>query len=299
MFSERFNLFLIRERTGKTLTLSLSSTILFSCCFAMALLLFANLYYFNNSSTNASLERQLADANALLIERQNQLVSIASDVVVMKENLERLQQFNSKLRVMVDMKESPIEVGVGSGRLENLDLGVIPLHRQELAARKIRTFLNDLTIESQLEEVSQQELLLGIRKNANMLAAMPSIMPSEGFITSGFGTRGSPFTEKIDFHKGIDIAAKTGTPILAPARGTVTFTGSGGSYGNTVEVSHGSGIVTKYAHCDEVFVVKGQKVNRYDLIASIGSTGRSTGPHLHYEVRVNGIPVDPMLYVLN
>ncbi len=299
MFSERFNLFLIRERTGKTFTLSISSTVFFSCCFALVLILFSNLFYFKSSSSNASLERQLEEANALLIERQNQLVAIASDIVTMKDNLERLQQFNSKLRIMVDMKEPPIEVGIGTGNLENLDLGVIPLHRQELAARKIRTFLNDLTVESQLEEIKQQELLLGIRKNSNMLAAMPSIMPMEGFITSGFGTRGSPFTEKIDFHKGVDVAAKTGTPIVAPARGTVTFTGSGGSYGNTLEISHGSGIVTKYAHLDEVFVVKGQKVNRYDLVASCGSTGRSTGPHLHYEVRINGIPVDPMLYVLN
>jgi murein DD-endopeptidase MepM/ murein hydrolase activator NlpD len=113
-----------------------------------------------------------------------------------------------------------------------------------------------------------------------------------------FGYRPNPFTGRTVLHAGIDIAANVGTPIVAPANGVVINAGYDEGYGKIIEIDHGYGITTRYGHCSQIFVKIGQKVNRFDVIGSVGNTGRSTGSHLHYEVRVAGVPRNPMLYVL-
>jgi murein DD-endopeptidase MepM/ murein hydrolase activator NlpD len=175
----------------------------------------------------------------------------------------------------------------------------LPMHRQELLARKMHNFLHQLNTEARLEEVRQQELMHVIRSNQDLWAATPSIWPVQGWVSSPFGARTSPFTGKREFHKGLDISAPNGTPIYAPAKGNVIFTGRDGGYGLSMMIDHGSGIKTRYAHLHSIAIKRGQKVTRGELIAYVGSTGRSTGPHLHYEVRLNGVPVNPMRYVLN
>jgi hypothetical protein len=127
-------------------------------------------------------------------------------------------------------------------------------------------------------------------------ASLPSAWPARGWITSIFGSKRG-WGRVSRFHEGIDIAGPRGTPIMAPGDGVVTFTGYKGGYGKTVIVDHGYGISTLYGHCSILYVDEGQRVKRGGLIAAIGNTGRSTGPHLHYEVRVDGVPVDPMLYL--
>ena len=102
-----------------------------------------------------------------------------------------------------------------------------------------------------------------------------------------------------EFHKGLDIAARQGTPILATANGKITFADSKGQLGKVVFINHGHGIVTRYAHLSKILKKEGDIVKRGDKIALMGNTGRSTGPHLHYEVRLNGVPVDPKKYILN
>ncbi|MFH1830095.1 MAG: M23 family metallopeptidase [Pseudomonadota bacterium] len=127
-------------------------------------------------------------------------------------------------------------------------------------------------------------------------ASLPSKWPARGWITSVFGSkRGWGGRSRI--HEGIDIAAPRGTPVVAPGDGIVTYTGYQGGYGKTIMIDHGYGISTRYAHCSMLYVDEGQRVKRGSLIASIGNTGRSTGPHLHYEVHVDGVPIDPMLYL--
>jgi murein DD-endopeptidase MepM/ murein hydrolase activator NlpD len=117
-------------------------------------------------------------------------------------------------------------------------------------------------------------------------------------VTSDFGYRRSPFTLASDFHKGIDIAAAWGTPVAAPADGVVKFAGYKGGYGKMVVIDHGFGVVTKYGHTSEIFVREGDKIKRGSKIALVGNTGHSTGPHLHYEIQSDGLPVDPMQYIL-
>jgi murein DD-endopeptidase MepM/ murein hydrolase activator NlpD len=132
-----------------------------------------------------------------------------------------------------------------------------------------------------------------------LLASTPSIWPTKGWMSSRFGYRISPFTGKKEFHKGIDVAARMSAPIVAPADGMVSFTGRDGGYGRVVTVRHGYGLMTKYAHLKKALVKKGQRVKRGETIALVGNSGRSTGPHLHYEVHLNNMAVDPLRYILN
>lgn len=126
----------------------------------------------------------------------------------------------------------------------------------------------------------------------------PSIWPTTGVITSDFGIRVDPVYGGQAYHEGIDIADDYGTQVVATAAGTVTFAGpTDGGYGNLVEIDHGNGIVTRYGHNSVVLVSPGQQVRQGDVISLMGSTGKSTGSHLHYEVDVNGTPVDPIVFL--
>jgi murein DD-endopeptidase MepM/ murein hydrolase activator NlpD len=131
------------------------------------------------------------------------------------------------------------------------------------------------------------------REAGGILAALPSRLPLHGAVNSGFGLRRSPWTGAPEFHGGIDLAAATGTPVKAGASGMVRFAGRVGGYGNVVILDHGRGIESRYGHLDTIGVVHGQRIERDQQIGLTGNTGRSTAPHLHYEVLVAGQPVDP------
>jgi murein DD-endopeptidase MepM/ murein hydrolase activator NlpD len=129
-------------------------------------------------------------------------------------------------------------------------------------------------------------------------ATVPSLWPVAGTLESGFGGRRNPFGgSSLEFHSGQDIEAPSGTPIAAAASGTVTYAGWMNGYGNLVIVDHGGGLTTRYGHQSRIEVKVGQSVTRGQLLGLVGSTGRSTGPHLHYEVRINDHPVDPRQYL--
>jgi murein DD-endopeptidase MepM/ murein hydrolase activator NlpD len=134
----------------------------------------------------------------------------------------------------------------------------------------------------------------GVERRRSLADATPSIWPVAGWLTSSFGNRRDPFTGDPNFHPGLDISANYGDPVYAPAIGSVSFAGSNGSYGNLVVIDHGFGIVTKYGHLSRFGVSAGRQVNRGDVIGYVGSTGRSTSPHLHYEIWVNDKLTNPM-----
>jgi murein DD-endopeptidase MepM/ murein hydrolase activator NlpD len=131
------------------------------------------------------------------------------------------------------------------------------------------------------------------------LAAQPAIWPVEGPVTGGFGERIDPFNGEGAFHTGVDISANYGHPVIAPADGVVTFAAPDSGYGNLLVLDHGYGISTRFGHLSAFAVAPGQTVHRGEVIAYVGLTGRSTGPHLHYEVRINGVAVNPYKYLRN
>ncbi len=167
------------------------------------------------------------------------------------------------------------------------------LEYEELEAKFAN--LNDETLLVELILQDQYELLADQKA---FLAALPTRKPAVGYFTSGFGIRKSPYGGREKMHEGLDIANHPGTPIRAPADGLVSFSDGKPGYGQTVILDHGYGIETWYGHARKLLVSRGQKIRRGDRIALLGDSGRSTGPHLHYEVRVNGTPVDPLSYIL-
>jgi murein DD-endopeptidase MepM/ murein hydrolase activator NlpD len=133
-----------------------------------------------------------------------------------------------------------------------------------------------------------------VERRRALAAATPSIWPVAGWLSSSYGNRTDPFTNGRDFHPGLDISADYGVPVLATGDATVSSAGPNGAYGNMVTLDHGFGIVTKYGHLSRIAVMGDQRVKRGDVIGYVGSTGRSTGAHLHYEVWMNGQLANPM-----
>lgn len=148
-------------------------------------------------------------------------------------------------------------------------------------------------------EVGVNDLDRYLLDKSSFIKSLPTLLPTRGWITSYYGQRKSPYSNRVKMHEGIDIGAKLGTPVLSPADGVVTFSGKKPGFGILVQVDHGYGIETIFAHCSSSTVKRGQKIGRGDMIAKVGNTGYSTGPHVHYEIRVNGTPVDPLYYILD
>ncbi|MCM2272787.1 MAG: M23 family metallopeptidase, partial [candidate division Zixibacteria bacterium] len=142
-----------------------------------------------------------------------------------------------------------------------------------------------------------EDALMGLRER---LDHTPSIWPAKGWFSRGYGMHYDPFTGFKQMHRGIDVAAQPGTPIVAPAKGKILFAGwDSGGLGNLVVIEHGYGFVTRHGHMSKVLVKRGQDISRGDLIGLMGSTGYSTGSHLHYEVYRNGKALNPMEFILN
>lgn len=152
--------------------------------------------------------------------------------------------------------------------------------------------------QSQLREQGVLQLWDSLSERQSLLVSTPSIKPTRGWYTSRFGYRADPYTNRPEMHAGLDMAAPPGTPVYAPADGVVSYVGYEAGYGKLVSIDHGYGVVTRFGHNSRVFVEQGQKIHRWDVISAVGNSGRSTGPHLHYEVRIHGIAVDPTNYIL-
>ncbi|ABM27172.1 M23 family metallopeptidase [Nitratidesulfovibrio vulgaris] len=301
MLFGKYHIVILRERGGSCRNLFMRGWCGIAGVLFVASLMGLTIWLAGKYLHTYEVEQRLAEAEKTIEEQSTQLLAMTGKLQGLQADLTRVQQFDTKLRLMINMEKDPTEVqtSMGGSRTEDLSKGYLPLHRQELLARKMHTFIKQLATDVRLEEVRQQELLHALRANRDILAATPSIWPTEGFISSTFGSRKSPFTSRGEFHKGLDINNRPGTPIWAPARGTVTFAGTDGAYGNCVILQHGAGLSTRYAHMQRFVVKEGQSIQRGDIIGYVGSSGRTTGPHLHYEVRVNGVCVNPMRYILN
>ena len=189
------------------------------------------------------------------------------------------------------------EGGLGDVAYEEEELLLNPAHvTYGLSSPSADMIIQEINVRS----ASLRGLVAGLQQRETQLRILPSIWPlpnHKGAITSGFGLRRDPFHLRIRHHNGTDISARGGTPILATADGVVVFSGRDGNYGRVVRIDHGNGIQTDYCHLCKRLVEVGDRVARRDAIGKLGSSGRSTGPHLHYEVRVNGKAVDAAKYL--
>jgi murein DD-endopeptidase MepM/ murein hydrolase activator NlpD len=231
---------------------------------------------------------------------EQQLGEINGRLATLTDTLSRIAQRDARIRVLANLEPIDPQVqaaGVG-GPSEPAPPGAAetPAIRQ---SHEIRVDLNGLIRRANLLALSFREAADSLATHSARLAATPSIMPTQGWLTSAFSSmRTHPILHIARPHEGIDVTAPMGSPIEAPAAGVVIETGWESGYGNTVSIDHGYGIVTKFAHTSKILVHEGQRVSRGERIALVGNSGLATGPHLHYEVHVNGRPVDPLKYVL-
>lgn len=198
-------------------------------------------------------------------------------------------------------KKIAANFGLQSGYQLTKDWSLLTKNTFKLASRfaffdwKIDGLRTELTnLELKVHELDQFLL-----DRISFLKSTPTLIPAKGWITSYYGPRISPTSGRLKMHEGIDIGANRGTPITAPADAIVVYAGKKPGFGNFVQLDHGYGIETAFAHAKKVLVKKGMKIKRGERIAAVGSTGYSTGPHVHYEVRVNGTPVDPLYFILD
>ncbi|MBN1105349.1 MAG: M23 family metallopeptidase [Deltaproteobacteria bacterium] len=190
-------------------------------------------------------------------------------------------------------------LGIGGSEPTALNPGPHGEKAQRRLVRMMHQSLGNIHNEISLQKTEKLELSRFLDTQRSILSCTPSIWPTKGWVSSTFGYRLSPFTNEREFHSGLDISNRTHSPILAPADGIVAEAGTDYGYGRIVQINHGYGLRTKYAHLEKILVKVGQHVKRGQQIATVGSSGRTTGPHLHYEVHLNGVPVDPLRYILN
>ena len=248
------------------------------------------------------LARKLALQTEEVEQQRVQIQNFAKEINAFKEKLVQLDQFEKSIRVIANIDRSENGdglFGIGGSAPEDLNPNLDLTQRHQRLIKDMHLQMGQLSNATTVQNGDFKFLLGKLRAQKNLLAHKPTIRPSKGWLTSKFGYRQSPFTGKREFHKGLDIANRKGSPIVATADGVVTFTGSKGLLGEVMVIDHGHGIVTRYAHLDEIISHKGERVNRGQVIAHMGNSGRSTGSHLHYEVRLNGVPVNPSKYILN
>jgi murein DD-endopeptidase MepM/ murein hydrolase activator NlpD len=237
-----------------------------------------------------------------IINQRKQIQKFADEINSLKSSLVKLNTFEQKIRIIANMDKPSEEdslFGVGGSIPEDLDSQLPLTEKHNSLLREMHEQTRELTLASVNQEKVFESLYEGLKSQRNLLSSTPSIRPTEGWLSSGFGYRVSPFTGLREFHKGLDFAGRKGTEIIAPADGVVSFVGRNGSYGKMIKIDHGHGIVTRYGHIQKALKKRGEVVKRGDVIALMGNTGNSTGPHLHYEVLLNGLPVNPQKYILN
>ncbi|MCB1051324.1 MAG: M23 family metallopeptidase [Acidobacteria bacterium] len=255
---------------------------LMACCLLLSLS-FAALWL--RASRQNSTFHDLASENSALKQANERYLSATMEIE------KKLKYFDDKTMKLAGM------IGVATDDQSVAGLGGASLFENELN-QYLRYDLSLIEQSSQLLEARIDSLDEAYKQKSELLDSTPSILPARGWLSSGFSHRVDPFTRKRAFHSGLDISAPIGTPVYAPASGVVTVQGLQGGFGNTIVISHGNGLETRYGHLSRFNTAKGRKVKRGDLIGYVGNTGRSTGPHLHFEIHKDGQAVDPLKYVL-
>ncbi len=224
-------------------------------------------------------------------QQRNELQQLVAGLESLQREMSLLAQNDAKVRVMAQLtranSDSDVLTGVGGPpEIEGSD-----------SFSEMQRRIDQMRRDIDLRRESQEEIQGFLNDQRSMLSAVPEGWPTKGWLTSTFGMRTSPFTGKKKLHEGYDIAARTGTSVYVTADGVVTRSETTPGYGKLVVVDHGYGYRTYYGHNSKNLVRAGQRVKRGDKISEVGNTGRSTGSHVHYEIRRNGVPVNPKKFI--
>ncbi|TLM68862.1 MAG: M23 family metallopeptidase [Deltaproteobacteria bacterium] len=288
--SKRFTILIIPEGSHRVRRFALQlSAIKWSaagvaCC--VLLVIGLAVYAVKSGFDRREFER-LREQSRVHQQEMDQLVAKLEDL---RKELLVMAQNDAKLRIMNKLTKPKTEnldgVGgpaVGDGPVDKLS--------------SLQDQIDNLRREVDLRRVSQEEIQGFLNDQRSLLGSRPAGWPVRGWVTSDFGVRRDPFDGQRRMHEGLDIATRTGTPVMTTAAGIVREVGTEPGYGKLVVIDHGHGFSTAYGHNSRILVKIGQRVKRGEVIATAGNTGRSSGPHVHYEVRVNGVPVNPDKYL--
>jgi murein DD-endopeptidase MepM/ murein hydrolase activator NlpD len=298
---EYFTLMFLPGPNSHVRTLSISKSAIKTVFLSFAALIVVSLYLVYEYNDVKDKVWELQSMREELKQQKAEVQSFALNLLDYKRQMFLLRDLDTKLRRAVslgprDRAQQVLGIG-GPDELGIQNLASMGEKKQEEALKEMHQELTQLKGAASKQEASIQVLIEYFEDKRSLYASTPSVWPVRGWVTSHFGIRTSPFSGIQKFHEGMDIAAQTGTPVMAPADGVVVKAGFGTGYGNLVEISHGYGMKTVYAHNSRLNVKAGQRVRRGDVVAYVGDSGSSTGPHLHYEVKVNGLPVNPVKYL--
>ena len=282
---EKLQLWVALKRRNRAVSLTVPVVVLYAAAFLSVGLFILTGYlgqlYINRHTDHGRL-KQLVRENYLLKAR---ITTYAAAVDTFHQFLTMTEKMDNRLRAASDLYLIPPEarlLGIGGASSEEQ-----------------HPVVGELLRRARFEQNSLDEIERRLKEREHDLSRIPSIWPVQGWVTSGFGVRRDPFTGRREMHQGLDIVAPHGSAIVATADGRVTYSGWKSGWGRCVEIDHGNGIHTFYAHCRSLRVNIGDAVTRGSKVATVGSSGRSTGTHLHYGVRRGGSWVNPRNYIVN
>lgn len=335
--SDAYTVVIFRGSTAKPLRFSFPRKFVRKLLIVGCILIVADLLVVSHYVIRTGEVWELSAFRSEAMSAREQTAAFSSAVEDLKKRIGAMKEVNQRLRVMLGIEvpksgdvvngrggeETPLPEGSlvpgggngkgsdGASSLSGSAGAISPVgvasagyhvaageNDTEVAVASVKEGLEWLTKEATSQEQILNELSQAAEQRSSRWAATPSIWPVKGWVTSGFGPRISPFTEKPAWHDGLDIGAAANAPVQAPAQGRVTSVGFDPKLGNLVRLDHGFGIETVYGHMAKSLVKEGQRVKRGDVVGLVGSTGLATGPHLHYMVKVNGQALDPNKYIL-
>lgn len=322
---KRFTFVVIPDANGSVKRVNLPAVVVIFVPIAFILLVLTvillYLLYSGNAGSISSLQHKLADSSSqyerVLADKNNNIDSLQTQVVSLSEKaqtiqkkLEEVDKLETQVKSMVGLKSSnasnakktPADATIEDGDPQDGGVGGedIPVTDEEIAELANNTLTGLAALDPAIEEMKSrlQQTKTEVAKVQAAQRKMPTIWPTDNRrITSQYGVRKDPFNGSARFHAGVDIAGSVGDPIYATADGVVVHSERDNAEGNNITIDHGNGIRTRYMHMSKLIAKVGDKVSKGDVIGELGSTGRSTGPHMHYEVLVGGKTTDPMAYL--
>lgn len=318
MSEKRYTILISNHKRGRSRSFVISESwvkagIVLSICSIMLML--SALVDYTGLLVKVGRSQQLFAENETL---RQQYQTLEGKISNLETALERVHSFTHKIKSIMSVEDqhrltqllvSPpkreLASALATGEVMSGEGEHAPLENDELAKHEPEEQIFTLSVRidralksAELREQSVLDVWNLVSDRQSLWSATPTVKPVQGWYTSRFGFRIDPFTGRTEYHSGLDIAAAPGTPVYAPADGVVSYVGYEPGYGRIISIDHGYGVITRYGHNSRIYVEMGQRVARGDVITAVGSTGRSSGPHVHYEVRVEGVPVNPQKYIL-
>ena len=302
MDKEYFNVLIFGQKTSKTWHLRIHKKTFKIVFYLVTFALISTTFFFCDYIQFKKKGFEFARLHQETETQKSQIQFFSARIEDLEEQLSKLKDFDKRIRIVANLEkgqETTPLMGLGGPSPSDIREKLRSERDEQGLIQQMRIDIERLQSEAMSREESLSELEKLLQNKKEALSHAPSIWPVMGWVTSMFGFRTDPFTGLNQMHEGIDIANQIGTPVIAPADGIISDSGNDLGFGKILVISHGFGMTTRYAHLSKILVKVGQKVERGEKIAEVGMSGKTTGPHLHYEVRFNDSLVNPMRCILN